>query len=180
MKSLTKLSLIFLAVTSTGLLPITCNATPNEITFAGEINANTCVIDVNGDAVSPIVLLPTISESDLVAVGSEAGVTEFTISISGCDGSSVTAGIIFSAGLTDGAGNLMSTGTANNVAIALSKGGGANFDFTPGLAVDLTAFAITSPATSASEVYQVKYRSELGGATAGSVVATVNYAMTYF
>lgn len=180
MKKLTKLSFICLTVASTGLIPLTSYAAPNDITFIGEVNANACAVDINGDAVSPIVLLPTVSETDLSAVGSEAGVTEFSINITGCNGTSFTAGMVFSSGLTDGAGNLLNTGTAGNVAVALTKDGGANFDLSSGTYEDASAFLITAPADSGTEVYQAKYRSELGGATAGSVIATVNYAITYY
>ncbi|MDR8523821.1 fimbrial protein [Shewanella fidelis] len=180
MMKLTKLSLICLTVASTGLIPLTSYAAPNDITFIGEVNANTCAVDINGDAVSPVVLLPTVSEVDLSAVGSEAGVTEFSININGCDGTSFTAGILFNSGLTDGAGNLSNTGTAGNVSVALTKDAGANFDFTSGSHEDTSAFVITAPDDSGSEVYQAKYRSEAGGATAGTVIATVNYAITYY
>lgn len=178
MKNLTKLSFICLTVASTGLIPLTSYAAPNDITFMGEVNANTCAVDINGDAASPVVLMPTVSEGDLSAPGSEAGVTEFTININGCDGTSFTAEMVFSSGLIDGA-NLLNTGTAGNVAVALTKDGGANFDFSSGTYTDGSAFSITGPATSGSEVYQAKYRSDLGTATAGTVIATVNYAISY-
>ena len=180
MKKLTKLSFVCIAVASTGLLPVTSYAAPNDITFIGEVSANTCAVDVNGTAVSPVVLMPTVSEADLAGVGSEAGVTEFTVNIAGCDGSvDFTAGMVFT-GTDSGAGNLLNTGTAGSVAVALSKDGGANFDFSSGSYEDLTAFNIIAPATSGSEVYEAKYRSDIGGATAGTVIATVNYAITYY
>ncbi|GIU32465.1 fimbrial protein [Shewanella sp. MBTL60-007] len=180
MKNLTKLSFICLTVASTGLIPLTSYAAPNDITFMGEVNANTCAVDINGDAASPVVLMPTVSTADLAGFGSEAGVTEFTVNINGCDGSvDFTAGMEFT-GMDNGVGNLLNTGTAGNVAVALTKDGGSNFDFSSGSYTDGSAFMITAPATSGSEVYQAKYRSDLGGATAGTVIATVNYAITYY
>lgn len=42
-------------------------ASDNTITFQGEVTDQTCAVTVNGNAVSPVVLLPTVSISDFAS-----------------------------------------------------------------------------------------------------------------
>ena len=56
----------------------------NTITFKGEITEQTCSVTVNGSSAHPVVLLPTISKSDLKDPASSAGLTTFTMGVSGC------------------------------------------------------------------------------------------------
>jgi major type 1 subunit fimbrin (pilin) len=41
-------------------------ASDNTITFQGEVTDETCSVAVNGNSASPVVLLPTVSASDLL------------------------------------------------------------------------------------------------------------------
>src|SRR6516225_7232631 len=59
-------------------------ASANTINFQGEVTTQTCAVTVNGNAANPTVLLPTVSTADLSATGSVAGLTSFTIGVTGC------------------------------------------------------------------------------------------------
>ncbi len=60
------------------------SASNNTITFQGEVTAQTCSVTVNGLEANPVVLLPTVSSSDLDASGQTKGKTTFTLGVSGC------------------------------------------------------------------------------------------------
>lgn len=59
------------------------SASDNTITFQGEVTDQTCSVTVNGNALSPVVLLPTVSISDF-ASSTTAGATAFEVGVSGC------------------------------------------------------------------------------------------------
>ncbi|WP_053225529.1 fimbrial protein [Pseudomonas helleri] len=53
-------------------------ASQNTITFNGQVTDQTCTVAVNGNAASPMILLPTVSATSLSAANSKAGETPFT------------------------------------------------------------------------------------------------------
>ncbi|CAA0303997.1 Uncharacterised protein [Klebsiella oxytoca] len=60
-------------------------ATPT-VTFQGEVTSQTCSVSINGETNS-VVLLPTVSTADFganLANGQTAGLTPFTVTVSGC------------------------------------------------------------------------------------------------
>jgi len=56
----------------------------NTITFKGEVTEQTCEVTVNGVNARPVVLLPSVAKSDLAAAASSAGLTTFTLGVTGC------------------------------------------------------------------------------------------------
>lgn len=153
----------------------------NTITFKGEVSEQTCEVTINGVTARPVVLLPTISKSQLASADTSAGLTTFTLGVTGC---AVTSGAldvktVFVGNNVSATGNLENTGSATNVELQLlTDAGGA----TP---VDLrtsTAIAgVTVPAgqTSGEHDFAVQYYSPTGSATAGTVLGSVQYAVTY-
>jgi type 1 fimbria pilin len=61
-------------------------AADNTVTFLGEVTSETCTVAINGNKVSPVVLLPSVNKSELLTAGSVAKPTTFDISVSGCTG----------------------------------------------------------------------------------------------
>jgi len=59
-------------------------ASDGTVTINGQVVAQTCVIDINGQGANPTVTLPTVQTSALPSVGKVAGRTGFTMSLSGC------------------------------------------------------------------------------------------------
>lgn len=152
----------------------------NTITFLGEVSDQTCEVAINGATANPTVLLPTVSTADLAAAGSVAGETPFTLSVSGCTINATQAlpiKTVFVGNSVTAAGNLGNAGTATKVSLQILDAVGGN-------AVDLTGVAtvdglnVAPGASTASHDFAVQYYSE-GAATAGTVVSSVQYAISY-
>ncbi|MGI2091066.1 fimbrial protein [Shewanella oncorhynchi] len=153
----------------------------NTITFLGEVSDQTCEVAINGNAANPSVLLPTVSTAQLATAGSVAGETPFTISVSGCTVNATQAlpiKTVFLGNNITTAGNLGNTGTATNVALQLLDSvGGTSINLTAGSAVE--GLNVAAGADSASHDFAVQYISETGSATAGRVISSVQYAVSY-
>lgn len=152
----------------------------NTITFLGEVSDQTCEVAINGATANPTVLLPTVSTADLAAAGSVAGETPFTLSVSGCTINATQAlpiKTVFVGNSVTVAGNLGNTGSATNVSLQILDAVGGN-------AVDLTGVAtvdglnVAAGDSTASHDFAVQYYAE-GVATAGTVVSSVQYAISY-
>ncbi len=159
----------------------TTYAAPNTITFQGEVSEQTCSVDVNGNTDSPIVLLPTVSAGELASAGNVAGLTTFTVNLTGCQApaSTTTMGTMFIGNNVTTNGNLGNTGTAQNVELQLleSEASGTGIDLTAPATVAATHTVATGE-TSASHDFAVQYYAN-GVATAGTVVSSVQYAVSY-
>ncbi|WP_179404717.1 fimbrial protein [Burkholderia guangdongensis] len=156
----------------------------NTLTFLGEIADQTCEVAVNGVTSNPAVVLPAVSASTLATGGSTAGQTTFRIGISGCTAPIETAQAIrtvFVGNRVTASGNLDNSGTAENVSLQLVDPAAPNQPFNlsgpdghaaPGL-------NLRAGETAASYDFAVRYVSETGGATRGSVKGSVQYLLTY-
>lgn len=154
-------------------------ASDNTITFQGEVATETCSVTVNGNTASPIVLLPTVSTTQLSASGNVAGATEFEIGVTGCTGALTSTPIstVFAGNLVTTNGNLGSTGAATNVEIQILDTTNAVIDFQSGFtgSSDLT---LAPSETEASATYTAQYYAT-GVSTAGSVESSLQYAIAY-
>lgn len=150
----------------------------NTITFQGEVTDQTCAVTVNGNAVSPVVLLPTVSVADFTS-SPTAGATTFEVGVSGCavETADRTISTVFVGNQVTSSGNLGNTGTATNVDIQILNTTGAVIDFTSNFTGtgDLT---LTAGETSASAEYTAQYYAT-GTPTVGDVTASLQYAVTY-
>lgn len=158
----------------------TLAASDNTINFQGEVYDETCSIAVNGNAATPVVLMPTVSQSALANSGDAAGQTSFTVGLSGCTGSttaSTEVSTVFIGNNVTANGNLHNTGSAKNVEIQLVDSKNAVIDLTGGYTGngDLT---LAANETEASANYIAQYYAT-GAATAGTVEASMQYAVTY-
>ena len=153
----------------------------NTITFKGEVTEQTCEVTVNGVNARPVVLLPSVAKSELSAAASSAGLTTFTLGVTGCttDADALDVKTVFIANNMTERGNLANTGTAQNVELQLMT------DSTGATAIDLrdalpvAGITVAAGTTSGDHDYAVQYFSPNGGATAGTVVGAVQYAITY-
>lgn len=174
-----KKSIVFAAIAAVPFFAFAQSA--NTITFRGEIAEQTCSVAVNGNASSPIVLLPTVSTSDLAVSGSTAGQTEFTVSLSGCIAKAAPQAVntVFLPHSVTPSGNIVNTGTATNVSLQLLDPAlpAAPFLLTGGFAAP--GLQVATGATSASHNFAVRYFTEGAAATAGSVVGAVQYSIAY-
>jgi major type 1 subunit fimbrin (pilin) len=156
------------------------SASQNTINFKGEVSDQTCSVTVNNNATSPAVLLPTVSSTALDTAAKTAGLTNFTIGVTGCASpvSDLNIGTVFVANNLTAGNRIGNTGTATNVSLEIVD------PAAPATALDVTG---TTPApglklktgeTSASHDFAVAYYAE-GQATAGSVIGSVQYAVSY-
>ena len=152
----------------------------NTIQFIGEIADQTCNVSVNGSHDSPVVLLPTVSKSELNSAAKTAGAASFTIKITGCaaepDDQAIKARFI--ANHLTASKRIGNTGDASNVSLEIfdPRNAAVTIDHTgitpaPGL-------FLPAGATEAAYDYGVRYYAE-GAATAGSVAGSVQYALSY-
>ena len=95
------------ALMASALFSTNALASDNTITFMGEVSDETCSISVNGSDASPVVLLPTVTATELNA-NQVAGATTFDVGVSNCTGSS--SGVQIS---TVFVGNNISSATGN-------------------------------------------------------------------
>ncbi|RQH04730.1 fimbrial protein [Paraburkholderia dinghuensis] len=164
-------------------VPAFAFAAPNTINFQGEVTDQTCQVSVNGNPGNPTVLLPTVPATALSGAGSTAGQTTFTVAVSDCMAPvSTTQAIntVFVGNLVTTAGNLGNTGTATNVALQLlDPAGGAPFDLTAAGGVYAPGLELQADETAAAHDFAVQYISETGAATAGTVLGSVQYSVSY-
>ncbi len=74
-----KKSLVLIPVTAMSLLiSAQALAADNTVTFLGEVTSETCTVAINGNKVSPVVLLPSVNKSELLTAGSVAKPTPST------------------------------------------------------------------------------------------------------
>ncbi|MGG7448832.1 fimbrial protein [Kosakonia oryzendophytica] len=150
----------------------------NIVYFMGEVSEQTCTIKINNSAASPIVLLPTVSKSQLASSGSTAGDTPFTVTLDSCNSQGTTAGIVFVANEVDGRDlkNIATRSPATNVAIQLLEGA-TTLSFT-GNKAQTAMQNISGGATSANFDLVARYYAT-GVATAGTVEGQAQFAVTY-
>jgi major type 1 subunit fimbrin (pilin) len=180
MKTKTQSLSLALLISSAVMSASALAASDNTINFQGEVTAETCSVSVNGNDATPVVLLPTVSTTELNASGSTAGQTTFTVGVSGCTGdSSATTKVstVFVGNNVSASGNLSNTGTATNVEVQILDPQSAVVDLTSGYtgSGDLTLQAGES---AGSATYFAQYYAT-GTATAGTVAASLQYAVTY-
>ncbi|MHA7847497.1 fimbrial protein [Serratia sp. D1N4] len=163
-----------------GLVLSTAVLADNTIKFQGEVADQTCDININGNASTPLILLPTVASTALANSGDTAGQTPFTISLTGCtaSGSDTAIKTVFVGNNLTANGRMGNTGTASNVSLRLVD------PVAPAIPLDLTGqvgaagLSLAAGATSAAHDFAVEYYSE-GGATAGSVLGSVQYSVSY-
>lgn len=169
-----------IAILVSGLVLSTAALADNTIKFQGEVADQTCDISINGNASTPLILLPTVSTTALASSGATAGQTPFTIGLTGCTASASTTAIktIFVGNNLTADGRMGNTGSAGAVALQLVD------PAAPTLPLDLTGqtgapgLSLAANATSATYDFAVEYYSE-GTATPGSVLGSVQYSVSY-
>jgi major type 1 subunit fimbrin (pilin) len=156
-------------------------ASDGTISFTGNISTTTCSISVAGSGNNGAITLPSISTKALSAALATAGTAPFSISLSGCTGAATQAAIWFeNDSNVNAAGRLINTGTASNVDVAIYNTASSTpipiGQTSSVFGSSGTAFPISSG--SATLKYLAKYYAT-GVATAGTVVASVNYTVQY-
>lgn len=153
----------------------------NTITFKGEVTEQTCEVTVNGVNARPVVLLPTVAKSELATAASSAGLTAFTLGVTGCtvDADALDIKTVFVANNMTERGNLANTGTAQNVELQLMTDSAGTTAIDLRDATPVAGITVAAGSTTGEHDFAVQYFSPNGGATAGTVVGAVQYAVSY-
>ncbi|WP_233861915.1 fimbrial protein [Paraburkholderia adhaesiva] len=152
--------------------------------FQSGVADQTCRISVDGDAARLSVLLPPVSATELTTAGDTAGHTAFALTISDCIVALAIPQAISTAFVGDvvtAGGNLGGSGSATNVSLQLLDPASSAdpVDFTASGGIHVTNPTLQDGSTSASHDLAVQYITEEGSASAGSVLNSVQYRMTY-
>lgn len=160
-------------------------AADGTIQINGEINAETCVPDVVSGGTGSIDL-PIVASTSLAAANATAGVTPFTINLTGCTGSATLARASFESSSTSitPSGNLAIDGSsvATGVEIQIRDNSGAQINLATGdqTVVDAgnnASFAITGGAATLD--YQAAYFTPTGTVTPGALTSSVAFTIQY-
>ena len=152
----------------------------NTVRFQGEVADQTCSVDVNGTASQPVVLMPTAAASALKGVNSITGKTNFSINLTNCTAAVADTKISTTFAGTDvtTAGNMGNSGTATNVEVQLRGSDSKPVNLANGM-TEVPGITLAQGQTSATQDLAVQYISEEGNATAGTVIASAQYAISY-
>lgn len=179
MKSIKKS--IYFMLLFTSLHSVTATASDGTISFSGGIVASTCIIKLNDVSASGTVTMPWVALNLLATTGNIAAPTNFTLNLSGC--TTVTGATLVNAffesgaGVNNSTGNLINTGTATNVAVQLLVAGTMT-QIIPGLATQAQPASVSIPGGTGTLAYVAQYIST-GVATAGTIISSVTYSLTY-
>ncbi|WOR89417.1 fimbrial protein [Proteus mirabilis] len=152
----------------------------NTITFQGEVSDETCSVSINGNQAKPVVILPTVSAKELKDSRDTAGQVTFDIGLSGCTGNTdkpTKISTVFVGNQVTSNGNLGNTGNATNVEIQLLDTAQKVINLTGGFKGE-GDLQLKPGETQASATYTAQYYAT-GAASAGTVEATLQYAVSY-
>ncbi|HCI6754933.1 TPA: type 1 fimbrial protein [Klebsiella quasipneumoniae subsp. quasipneumoniae] len=174
---------------SLGLFPFSALAAPT-VTFQGEVTAQTCAVEINGQTNS-VVLLPTVALTDFgatLAASQTAGLTPFTISVSGCVAPASAQNITtqFLGYDVDGTtGVLGNTNTSSEAAsgfgiqLLSDSTGAAGTEVILNGVTDVPGLVLAAGETSASHEFGARYYSLGADGTAGKITAVAEYTVSY-
>ncbi|MCI9740282.1 fimbrial protein [Proteus mirabilis] len=168
-------------------IPCAALATPT-VTFEGEVTTQTCGVDINGQTDS-VVLLPTVAITDFgasLAAGQTAGLTPFTISLTGCQAPSADTDIttkFLGYNVDSSTGVLGNTYTGSDAASGFgiqlfSEAAGTNAVVLNGVTA-VPGLVLKNGETSADYQFSAKYYSLGTTGTAGKITAVAEYTVSY-
>lgn len=161
------------------------------VTFQGEITDQTCSVSINGET-NPIVLLPTVAVADFgsLANGQTAGLTSFTVSLSGCTAPAAGAGPLpiktrFLGYDVDSAsgtlGNRATTDAAVGYGIQLTTTAAGTTPIVLSGITDVAGLSLAEGDTSTSHTFGAQYYIvDAPSATPGVITGVAEYSLSYF
>lgn len=177
--------LSFAALTSSAF------AVTPTVTFQGEVTSQTCSASINGDTNS-VVLLPTVSTTDFgatLANGQTAGLTPFTITVSGCTAPTAGNGpqliktrfLGFDVDSNSGVlGNRATTDAATGYGIQLTTTSDGSTSVMLSGVTDVAGLSLPEGETSTSHTFGAQYYvTDAGSATPGAITAVAEYTLSY-
>ncbi|QIK14984.1 type 1 fimbrial protein [Leclercia sp. 29361] len=183
MTGLKKIALAFTVVA----LPYSALAAPT-VTFEGEVTDQTCSVNINGQT-SSVVMLPTVAATEFgttLANGQTAGLTPFTISLSGCKSSTSSTNITtkflgYDVDSTTGTlGNRATTDAATGYGIQLTSSGTGGTPVVLSGVTSVPGLVLAANATTASYEFGAQYYVvDATTAAPGKISAVAEYTVSY-
>lgn len=174
------LAVAIAAVGSIALAP-TAFAADGTITFNGKVLSSTCTVS-NASGGNVAVTLPDVPFSTFTGAGSNAGLTPFSLNLTGCPTtpSGVSVGAAFSGANIDATtGAIKNTSGANfsNVEVQLTNSSGTaiNLSSNP----NPVSASISGSGTATLNYEAQYYQPTATAVTPGTVTASVMYTLTY-
>lgn len=165
--------LSIILITTTFLPTLATAQQANTLNLKGKVIGKTCDVSINGDSVSPVVVLPIVSSTELITAGQTAGDTDFSIDIKNCQQGYIAKAWIYT--ISSQNGNVINIGgTATNVEIQILDGATSN----PISLSHATSTVTIDSNMRASIPLTARYYST-ANTTAGSVIGTALYIMQY-
>lgn len=178
-----KLRTILICMAGVGLGAQAYAATPQTgvVNITGKVTETSCVLGTSAASVN--VTLPPVDKDLLSAAQSSTGRGGFSFSVTGCDDGVKVSAAFVPNNHVDAHGNLKNSATtdpASNVQVqVLDKDHNViNINTDDGTKQADRAVTV-SGATPVELRYYLQYYSQAGGASAGNVVATANFQLTY-
>lgn len=164
------------------VLPTVAHAAP-QVTFQGEVTSQTCKAVINGES-EGTVLLPTVPVSELNTAGKTAGLTPFTISVSGCTVSTTSELKIGTRFLghkvttTGNLGNVATNNAAKNVSIQLTADANGSTPVKLNGVTTVQGLVLPINQSATSHQFAARYYAE-DIATPGAITAVAEYTLSY-
>lgn len=165
-------------------------ATPT-VTFQGEVTSQTCEVSINGE-INSVVLLPTVSVIDFgtpLANGQTAGLTPFTVTVSGCTAPTAGSGpqliktrfFGFDVDSASGTlGNRATTSAATGYGIQLTTSDAGTTPVVLSGLTDVAGLSLPEGDTTASHSFGAQYYViDAASASPGAIIAVAEYTLSY-
>lgn len=179
------------AFISMAILSGTSLAAIPTVTFQGEVTSQTCSVSINGDT-NAVVLLPTVATTDFgatLANSQTAGLTPFTVSVSGCTAPAAGNGSLniktrflgFDVDSASGVlGNRATTNAATGYGIQLTTTSAGTTSVMLSGVTDVDGLILPEGQTSTSHTFGAQYYViDAGSATPGAITAVAEYTLSY-
>ena len=180
-----------LALFSFAALSGSAFAVTPTVTFQGEVTSQTCSVSINGETNS-VVLLPTVSTADFggnLANGQTAGLTPFTVTVSGCTAPAAGEGpqliktrfLGFDVDSASGTlGNRAVTDAAVGYGIQLTTTDAGTTPVVLSGVADVAGLSLPEGDTSTSHSFGAQYYViDAASATPGAITAVAEYTLSY-
>lgn len=175
----------FLCLASLAALPGYAAAAPT-VTFQGEVTSQTCSVEINGQTNS-VVLLPTVSLADFGSTQT-AGLTPFTISVTGCAPAAAPQnisaqflgyGVVSSAGVLGNINTGADAASGFGIQLLSDSTGAAGTEVELNGVTSVPGLVLSANESSASHEFGARYYSLGGTPTAGKITAVAEYTLSY-
>lgn len=161
------------------------------VTFQGEVTSQTCSVTINEET-NAVVLLPTVSASDFGATpaeGQTAGLTPFTVTVTGCTAPAAGSGPLpiktrfrgLDVGDSGVLGNRATTDAAVGYGIQLTTTDAGTTPVVLSGITDVPGLSLPEGDTSTSHTFGARYYViDAASVSPGAITAVAEYTLSYF